>query len=135
MGLAVASVFLLKVAAVWIVLQWGFNALIPRVSSLRPVVGFMKKVNEFLMNAGVTLCALLVLLPSFVFVVLEVFGYVRQRTRSMQAKTLPEYVAHGVGILQGLEAMGERIREVALSLTADIEETMVTETPRNVGVC
>ncbi|KAF2682541.1 hypothetical protein K458DRAFT_419962 [Lentithecium fluviatile CBS 122367] len=135
MGLAVALVFLLKAAAAWIMLQLGLDALIPRFPSLRPGAVFMKKANGFLMNAGVTFCALLVLLPSFVFVVLEVFGYVRQRTRSLQAKTLPEYVAHGVGVLQGLEVMGERIREVALSLTADVEETIVRYFTQSVVEC
>jgi len=126
MGLAVASVVLLKVAAVWILVQLGIEALIPRAPWLISVAGFMKRVNVFMLDAGVTFCALLVLLPSFVFVVLEVFRYVRQRTRAMQAKTLPEYVAQGVGVLQGLEIMGERLREVALGLTVDVEETMVS---------
>jgi hypothetical protein len=135
MGLAVASVLLLKAAAVWIVLQWGIEMLISsapwllptsRAPSLIAVAKFMKRVNRFVVDAGVTFCALLVLLPSFVFIVLEVFGYVRQRTRAIQAKTLPEYVARGVAVLQGLEIMGERLREVALGLTADVEETMVS---------
>jgi hypothetical protein len=135
MGLAVASVLLLKVAAVWIVLQWVVEGLISsapwlvktsRAPRLIAVARCMKRVNGFVVDAGVTFCALLVLLPSFVFIVLEVFGYVRQRTRATQAKTLPEYVARGVAVLQGLEIMGERLREVALGLTADVEETMVS---------
>jgi hypothetical protein len=135
MGLAVASVLLLKGAAVWIVLQLGIEGLVSSAPWLLPtsraprliaVAKFMKRVNGFVVDAAVTFCALLVLLPSFVFIVLEVFGYVRQRTRAIQAKTLPEYVARGVGVLQGLEIMGERLREVALGLTADLEETMVS---------
>jgi hypothetical protein len=122
MGLVVGT---LQVAAVWILLQLGLDALVLRVPSLEPIGKFMKKANKFFLHAGVTFCALLVLLPSFVFVVLEVFGYVRQRIRSLQAKTLPEYIAHGVDVLQGMEVMGERIRGVALSLTADVEEPIV----------
>jgi hypothetical protein len=128
MGLAVASVLLLKVGVAWIVIQWGIEALVSRAPWLRTAGRFMKRANVFLVDAGVTFCALLVLLPSFVFIVLEVFGYVRQRTRNIQAKTMPEYVAQGVGVLQGLEIMGERLREVALGLTTDVEETMVSHT-------
>jgi hypothetical protein len=126
MAFTTATLLFVKVVAVWVILQWVLECGESRVPVVKPVVKFMRAANSFAATAGTTLCALLVLLPSFVFVVLEVFGYVRKRTRSIAPKSLSEFVERGVTIINELEALGERIRQAAVKLGMDEEENMVS---------
>lgn len=125
MGLAAASVLVLKVAAAWIALQWVLQLVGERVPRVRLVVSAMKVVDDFALVAGTTLCALLVLLPSFVFVVLEVFKYVQVRSRARPAKGVADYMERVVEIVNELEAMGDRMRAASLTLHASEEEIVV----------
>ncbi|PVI08245.1 hypothetical protein DM02DRAFT_648300 [Periconia macrospinosa] len=118
-------VLVLKAAVVWIVVQWALECGESRAPTLvKSVINFMRAANSFAATAFTTLCALLVLFPSFVFVVLEIFGYVRERTRSLPSKSLSEYVERGVRIISELEALGDRIRQAAVKLDLGDEETM-----------
>ncbi|KAL1604000.1 hypothetical protein SLS60_005592 [Paraconiothyrium brasiliense] len=133
MGLVAASVVVLEVLAAWIALQCVLERVGERVARVRPVVKAMKVVDDFALVAGTTLCALLVLLPSFVFVVLEVFRYVQLRSRTGDAqqeqnvtdpaKTITAHMERVVGIIDELDAMGERMRQAALSLNHGEEQT------------
>lgn len=125
MGLAAAIVLVLKVVAAWIVLQWVLQMAGERVPSVRPVVAAMKVVDDFALVAGTTLCALLVLLPSFVFVVLEVFRFVQVRSRDRPAKSVADYMERVVDIVNDLEAMGDRLREAAVRLWVSEAEVLV----------
>ncbi|KAJ4345807.1 uncharacterized protein N0V89_011942 [Didymosphaeria variabile] len=138
MGLAAASVVVLEVLAAWIALQCVLERVGERVSSVRPVVKAMKVVDDFALVAGTTLCALLVLLPSFVFVVLEVFRYVQVRSRDREerpaqnvmdpGKTITAHMERVVGIIDELDGMGERMRQAAMSLNhGEVEVPMVME--------
>jgi hypothetical protein len=126
MGLAAASVFVLKLVAAWIALQWVLQVVGERVPRVRPVVAAMKVVDDFALVAFTTLCALLVLLPSFVFVVLEVFRYVQVRSRARPAKTVADYMERIVDIVNELEVMGDRMRASALTLLNSPEEESTT---------
>ena len=126
MGLAAASVFVLKVVAAWIALQWVLQVVGERVPRVRPVVAAMKVVDDFALVAGTTLCALLVLLPSFVFVVLEVFRYVQVQSRARPAKTVADYMERVVDIINELEVMGDRMRASSLTLLHPTEEESTT---------
>lgn len=133
MGLAAAAVFTLQVLGAWIALQCALERMGDRVARVRPVVAAMKAVDNFALVAGTTLCALLVLLPSFVFVVLEVFRFVQVRSRGNgdavandsrsqergedPTKTITAHMERVVAIVDELDAMGERLRQAALSLT------------------
>ncbi|KAF9736069.1 hypothetical protein PMIN06_002983 [Paraphaeosphaeria minitans] len=128
MGLAAAVVFGMQVLGAWIALQCTLDRVGARVARVRPVVAAMKVVDNFALVAGTTLCALLVLLPSFVFVVLEVFRFVQVRSRGDgndspgeqrggdPGKTITAHMERVVGIVDELDAMGERMRRAALSL-------------------
>lgn len=126
MALTMATLLLiLKAVGVWITVQWALECGESRVPFVKPAIKFMRAANSFAATAGTTLCALLVLLPSFTFVVLEVFGYVRERTRSLPSKSLSGYVERGVLIISELEALGERIRQAAVKLDEGDEEILV----------
>ncbi|KAF2636196.1 hypothetical protein P280DRAFT_522440 [Massarina eburnea CBS 473.64] len=122
MALTTITLFLLKALAVWIVVQWVLESGENRLPAVKPAVEFMRSCNSFAATTGTTFCALLVLLPSLVFVMLEVFGYIRERTRSLPSKSLSEYVERGVRIINELEALGDRIRQAAARLNVDEEE-------------
>lgn len=124
MGVATATLLVLKAVAAWIAVQWVLQAVVERVPRVRPVVVVMKGMEEYALVAGTTLCALLVLLPSFVFVVLEVFRYVQVSSRSQPAKSVSDYMERIVGIINELEALGERMRQAALRLNLGEAETM-----------
>ncbi|CAI6273181.1 unnamed protein product [Periconia digitata] len=124
MALTAVTLLVLKAVVVWIAVQWVLECGESRAPFVKPALTFMRAANSFAATAGTTLCALLVLLPSFVFVVLEVFGYVRERTRSLPSKSLSGYVERGVRIISELEALGERIRQAAVKLNVGDEETM-----------
>ncbi|KAL5385408.1 hypothetical protein DPSP01_004865 [Paraphaeosphaeria sporulosa] len=137
MGLAAAVLFGLQVLAGWIALQCALDRVGERVARVRPVVAAMKVIDNFALVAGTTLCALLVLLPSFVFVVLEVFRFVQVRSRGDgndsrdeqrggdPSKTITAHMERVVGIVDELDAMGERMRQAALSL--NLGEAQVIE--------
>lgn len=128
MGFAAAAFVAVEVLAGWIALQCTLERVGERVARVRPVVKAMKVIDNFALVAGTTLCALLVLLPSFVFVVLEVFRFVQVRSRGDAddspselaggdpSKTLTAHMERVVGIVDELDAMGERMRQAALSL-------------------
>jgi len=125
MGLVALVMLLLEAAALWIVLQYILILLVDRVPAGRRVVDMMKTAEDFALVAGTTLGALLVLLPSFVFVVLEVFRYVHVRGQSHPAKTVADYMARVVDIVNELEGMGDRMRHAAVRLHMGDTETMV----------
>jgi hypothetical protein len=135
MGLAAAAMLVVGVLAAWIAVQCALERVGERVSRVRPVVAFMKVVNDFALVAGTTLCALLVLLPSFVFVVLEVFRFVQVRSRgddsrgqqagSDPTKTITAHMERVVGIVDELDAMAERMRQAASSLKLGEAQVMV----------
>ncbi|KAF1949416.1 hypothetical protein CC80DRAFT_540256 [Byssothecium circinans] len=122
MALTTATLLVLKAVAVWILVQCGLELVETRLPAVTPGIKFMRACNSFAATTGTTFCALLVLLPSFVFVVLEVFGYVRERTRMLPSKSLSEYVERGVRIINELEALGERVRMAATKLSMDDEQ-------------
>ncbi|KAF2442332.1 hypothetical protein P171DRAFT_65768 [Karstenula rhodostoma CBS 690.94] len=140
MGLVLVAVQLL---AGWIALQCTLERVGERFARVRPLVKAMKVVDGFALVAGTTLCALLVLLPSFVFVVLEVFRFVQVRCRGDAdadandspgeerggdpRKTITAHMERVVGIVDELDAMGERIRQAALSLTMGGEAQVLDE--------
>lgn len=125
MGLAAASVFVLKAVAAWIGLQWVLQMVGERIPVVKPVVAVMRVVDDFALVAGTTLCALLVLLPSFVFVVLEVFRYIQVRSHARPAKTVADYMERMVEIINELDTMGNRMRGAALRLNMSEAETIV----------
>ncbi|KAF1969868.1 hypothetical protein BU23DRAFT_231300 [Bimuria novae-zelandiae CBS 107.79] len=124
MALAAATVLVLEAAAAWLALQWMLVVVGERVPRARTVVAGMRVVDAFALVAGTTLCALLVLLPSFVFVVLEVFRFVQVRTHAKPAKSVKDYMERVVEIVNELEAMGERMREAAIRLNEGGMETV-----------
>lgn len=129
MGLAATSVFALKAVAAWIALQWVLQVVGERVPRVRPVVAAMKAVDDFALVTGTTLCALLLLLPSFVFVVLEVFRYVQVESRARPAKSVADHMARVVDIMNELEVMGDRMKGAALTLRSTEGETTVRGSP------
>lgn len=138
MGFAAAPIVVLQLLAAWIALQCILVRVGEQVQTVRPVVAAMKVVNDFALVAGTTLCALLVLLPSFVFVVLEVFRYVQVRVRSGDSlfptqpmnmtdpsKTLTAHMERVVAVIDELDAMGDQLRQAALSLNLEGKEVIV----------
>lgn len=126
MAFATVAVLFIKTLVGWILLQWVLELLVPRAPRAKRVLSFIRSANSYITTAVLTFGALLVLLPSLLFVTLEVFDHVRSSIDWRPAKSLSDYVTRGVRVINELETLGERMRHAASELGTSDREVLVS---------
>jgi hypothetical protein len=129
-SIATASLLVLKAYTAWVLLQLLVTAFNPGVRSLKTIASFIRSVTDHVLNTCLAFGALFVLLPSFAFVVLEVLGHIRTKTRSNPSKSLSGFVAQVACMINELESVGTGMRQSTASLNMATEETLVRNSVR-----